>query len=276
MAAYMTLELGKKVILEYKPGAAGNIAAADVARATPDGYTLYLAARPNAIHRIMYPHIDYDFQRDFTPVGMLATVPLVMITGQQSSLHDLPDVLAAARAQPGKLVCASGGIGTTEHLLCEVLKKAAHVDIVHAPYRGSAPALVDLMAGRIDLQITLVPGVISQIKSGAVRPIAIMGSRRIPALPDVPAIEEYLLPGKEGETWYALVAPTGTPAEVIDRLNGAVNSVLQHPTLRQVMADLAFDLPEGRNTPEDLSAFVDREVERWTAVLRERNIEPAR
>ncbi|WP_233233432.1 tripartite tricarboxylate transporter substrate binding protein [Bordetella sp. LUAb4] len=276
MAAYMTEELGKKVIVENRTGAAGNLAAADVARAAPDGYTLYLAARPNTTHKVMYPAIEYDFARDLTPVAMLASVPLVMVAPQQSPVHDLPGLIAAAKTRPGKLVCGSAGVGSTEHLLCEVFKKSAGVDIVHVAYRGSAPALVDLMAGRTDIQITLVPGVIAQIKSGAVRPIVVMASGRIAALPDVPAIEEYQLPGKEGGTWYALVAPQGTPADVITRLNRSVNTVLRDATLRHVMEDLAFTLPESDNTPEEMRAFIDQEIERWTAVLHDRGIEAPR
>jgi len=276
MAAYMTEELGQKVVVEYKTGAASNLAAAAVARADPDGYTLFLGARPNTTHKIMYPSIDYDFAEDLTPVGMLATVPLVMVVDRHSRLNDLPGLIAAAKAQPGKLVCGSAGIGSTEHLLCEVLKKSAGVDIVHVAYRGSAPALVDLMAGRTDFQITLVPGVLAQIKSGAVKPVVVMASSRIPALPDVPAIEEYGLPGKEGGTWYALVAPRGTPPEVIARLNRSVNTVLGNPTLIRVMEDLAFTLPQSSNTPEEVRAFIAQEIVRWTAVLHDRHIEAPR
>jgi len=276
MAAYMTEDLGQKVVIEYRTGAASNIAAAAVARAAPDGYTLFLAARPNTTHKIMYPGIDYDFVEDMAPVGMLATVPLVMVVDRQSRVNDVPGLIAAAKAQPGKLVCGSAGIGTTEHLLCEVFKKSAGVDIAHVAYRGSAPALVDLMAGRTNIQITLVPGVLAQIKSGAVKPVVVMASGRIAALPDVPAIEEYGLPGKEGGTWYALVAPRGTPPAVIARLNGSVNTVLGNPTLMRVMEDLAFSLPQPGNTPEDVRLFIAEEIARWTAVLHDLHIEAPR
>ncbi|MFC4278391.1 Bug family tripartite tricarboxylate transporter substrate binding protein [Achromobacter aloeverae] len=276
MAAYMTEELGSKVIIENRAGAAGNIAAAAVAQAPADGYTLFLAARPNTTHKLMYPFIDFDFAHDLAPIALLATVPLVMVTGRQSDLDDLPGVVAAAKARPGELICGSAGVGSTEHLLCEVFKKASGTDIAHIAYRGSAPALVDLMGGRTDIQITLVPGVISQIRSGAVKPLVVMASGRIPALPDVPAIEEYQLPGKDGGTWYALVAPAGTPVAVIARLNRSVNTVLRNPTLRRVMEDLAFTLPASRNTPDDVRVFLAEEIARWTAVLSEARVEPPR
>ena len=274
IAKHMAAPLGQKVIVDYKPGASGNIGAQAVARAKPDGYTLYLSGRPNTIHKTMYAHMEYDFSRDLVPVGLVATVPYVMVAGPHSPLSSMEDVLRLAKAYPGGVSCASGGMGSTSHLLCELLQQDMGINLQHIPYRGAAPALADLIGGRIDLQIAPVAAALPLIHSGKLRPIVVMSRLRVPALSTVPTIEEAGVPGLDLGAWHGLVAPAGTPADVIAKLNKSINTALQDPELRETMERMAFIPPPAPNTPEGFKAFIAEETERWTSMLHTRKIRP--
>ena len=274
LAKHMAAPLGQKVIVEYKAGASGNIGAQTVARAKPDGYTLYVGTRPNTIHKTMYAHMEYDFSRDLVPVGLIATMPYVMVAGSRAPLASMGDVLRLAKTYPGGVSCASDGMGSTSHLLCELLQQDTGIDLQHIPYRGSAPSLTDVIGGRIDLQIAPVAAALPHIHAGKLRPIAVMSRRRLPALSTVPTLEEAGVPGLDLGAWHGLVVPAGTPADVIAKLNKSMNIALQDPELREAMERIAFVPPQAPNTPEGFKAFIAEETERWTAILRTRNIKP--
>ena len=274
LAKHMAVPLGQKVIVDYKPGASGNIGAQTVARAKPDGYTLYVGVRPNTIHKTMYAHMEYDFSRDLVPVGLIATMPYVMVAGSHSPLSSLEDVLNLAKAYPGGVSCASGGMGSTSHLLCELLQQDMGIDLRHIPYRGAAQALADLIGGRIDLQIAPVAAALPLIHSGKLRPIVVMSRLRVPALSTVPTIEEAGAPGLDLGAWHGIVAPAGTPADVIAKLNKSINIALEDPDLREAMERMAFVPPPVPNTPEGFKKFIAEETERWTSILHTRNIRP--
>ena len=276
LAKYMAAPLGQKVIVEYKPGASGNIGAQTVARAKPDGYTLYVGTRPNTIHKMMYAHLEYDFSRDLVPVGLIATMPYVMVAAAHSSLSSMEDVLNMAKAYPGGVRCASGGMGSTSHLLCALLQQDMGIDLQHIPYRGAAPAMTDVIGGRIDLQIAPVAATLPHIHSGKLRPIAVMSRLRVPALPAIPTLEEAGAPGLDLGAWYGLVAPAGTPADVVAKLNRSINMALQDPELREAMDRMAFVPPPAPNTPEGFKEFIAEETKRWTSILHTRKIEPVR
>jgi tripartite-type tricarboxylate transporter receptor subunit TctC len=272
LARHMQEELRQKVLIDNRPGAASNVAAEFVSRAMPDGYTLYISGRPNTIHKTMYGHLKFDIERDLIPVGLLATVPNVIVTGSASPVKSLHDAVALAKAYPGDFSCASSGVGSNGHLLCELLKQESGTDILHIPYRGSAPALADVIGGRVDLLISVLPAALPYIKAGSVRPIAIMSRRRASTLPDVPTAEEIGFSNLDVDTWFGLMAPKSTPPDVIARLNGAINSILMQPTLQEAFTELGYVAPLRPNTPENLGRLTAEETAKWTEILRKRNI----
>jgi tripartite-type tricarboxylate transporter receptor subunit TctC len=273
VAKQMADELGHKVIIDYRPGAAGNIGAEAVARTSPDGYTMYLAGRPNTIHKVMYPDVKYDFTQDLAPIGLIATAPYVMVVDKHAPAASVEDIVSLAKAYPGGLTCASSGTGTTEHLLCELLQQETGIDLVHVPYRGSSAAFTDVMGGRVDIYITSLSAVLPHITAGNVRAVAMMSSQRVPALPQVPTIGEAGLPSLALGVWYGLMAPAGTPPYVVTRLNQTINSVLLDPSLREALTQRSYAVPSPPNTPDTLQHMIAEETERWTAVLRDRNIQ---
>jgi tripartite-type tricarboxylate transporter receptor subunit TctC len=274
---YMSEDLGQNVIVQYKPGAGGNIGAEYVARATPDGYTIFLGGRPNTIHKTMYGAMKYDFARDLVPVGLVARIPFVMVTGTHAPIAALQDVVRLARAYPGTLSCGSAGVGTTSHLLCELLQQEVDVDMQHVPYKGGAQALTDVMGGRTDVYISTIAEALPHIRAGKLRPVVAMSAQRIPTMPDVPTLDEAGVSGMsalELGDWGGVLVPAGTPADVVARLNHSINAALMGPELRAEMAQWAFAAPEESNTPSTFKELVVAETERWNGVLRTRNIQP--
>jgi tripartite-type tricarboxylate transporter receptor subunit TctC len=276
IARHMSEYVGQEVLIEYRPGAASNIAAQSVARAKADGYTLFIGGRPNTIHKVMYERLDYDFARDLVPVGLLATVPYVALVAAYSPIADLEDIMALAKAYPGTLTCASAGIGTSGHLVCELFQQRTGTDILHVPYRGAAPAITDLIGGRVDMQFAQLPTALPHIRAGRVRPVALLSARRLAIIQDVPTMEEAGLPGLDLDSWYGLMAPAGTPSHVVAKLGDAVNAVLMDPALQQAYMDLAYVPPLHPNTPEALRALISQETERWTTIIEQRGLKPAR
>jgi tripartite-type tricarboxylate transporter receptor subunit TctC len=274
LSSHMTEELGHRVIVEYRPGASANIAAEFVARTTPDGYTIFLGGRPQTIHKVMYGHLKYDFARDLTPIAQAATVPYVLVTGKHAPITTVEDVVGLAKADPGGVTCASSGVGTTSHLLCELFQQETDIQLQHVAYRGSAQALIDVIGGRIDVQVAAVPAALEYIKAGTLRPLAVMSNLRATSMPEVPTMEEAGVQGLALDAWYGLMAPAGTPPHIIARLNRSVNSALMNPHVREALAHLGATPPLRPNTPAALGDLITDETDRWTRILEVRNIRP--
>jgi tripartite-type tricarboxylate transporter receptor subunit TctC len=274
LSTYMTEELGQRIIVDYRPGASGNIAAEAVSLKEADGYTIYLGGRPNTIHKVMYGHLKYDFSRDLAPIGQVALMPYVLVAGKHAPIMTVADVVKIAKAYPGALSCASTGVGTTSHLLCEMFQQENGIELQHVPYRGSAQALIDVIGGRVDVQVAAVPAALEHIKAGTLRPLAVMSSLRVAKIRDVPTMEEAGVPGLALDAWTGLMAPAGTPPHVIARLNRSVNAVLMNPDLREALANMGAAPPLQPNTPEGLKGLIADEIQRWTRILHVRNIRP--
>jgi tripartite-type tricarboxylate transporter receptor subunit TctC len=240
-----------------------------VARAQPDGHTMLLTTGSYTINEALRPGLPVLLLRDFEPVAEIGALSFILITNPALPFKSLDDLIKAARAQPGKLNCASSGVGTTAHLGCEMLNRVANVDIVHIPYKGAGPALVDLLGGRVEVTFS-VPTVIEQVKSGQVRALAVTGAKRLPNLPDVPTVAEAGFPDLAFGSWNGLHVPTGTPKPVVAKISAAVAKARDLPDIRQRMTELGFT-PEG-GTPEEFGDFVKRDLARWHKVVKDTGV----
>ncbi|WP_233233439.1 tripartite tricarboxylate transporter substrate binding protein [Bordetella sp. LUAb4] len=272
LAKHMGEDLGQQIIVDYRPGAAGNIGAMAVARAPADGYTLYLASRSETLHKKMYGHMNYDFSRDLVPVGMAVKLPFVLLMGKHVKAASIQEAIGLARERPGSISCASTGMGSTNHLLCEALQEAADVEILHLPYKGMTSALTDIVGGRTDLMFTSLAFALPYLQSDAVRCMSVISTTRLPELPDVPSIEEFGFMRADGNAWFAIVAPARTPSHVISRLNRSLNNVLAQDLVREAFTAQGFVVPLSNNTPEALGTFMGEEAEKWTEVLEKLNV----
>lgn len=272
VAEYMGEGLGQRVIVEHKPGAGSNIAAEAVSRSEPNGYTLFLGGRPNIVHKVMYPSIEYDFARDLAPVGVIGTTTPILVAGMHTPIHSVQDLVRMAKERPGQLTYASVGVGGSFHLISEVLQEAWGIDLSHIPYRGSAAAITDMIGGRIDVMVSVPGAALAYIKTGKLRPLAVLGHARLPTLPDVPTMVEIGLPAQEYHTWYGLLTPTGTPPEVIERLSKALNAALKNPVMLETMSQSGFDAAGAPNGPEEFRKFIAAETELWTEVARRHGV----
>jgi tripartite-type tricarboxylate transporter receptor subunit TctC len=226
----LSVTLGQPVVIDNRPGAGGNIGADIVAKSAPDGYTLLMATvGTHAINASLYSNMPYDHIKDFTPVVLVAGVPNVLEVTPSLPVKTVADLIKLAKEKPGQINFASSGNGTSIHLSGELFKSMAGVDMTHVPYKGSAPALVDLVGGQVQVMFDNVPSSIEQIKAGKLRAVAVTSAQRSPALPDVPTIAESGLPGFEASAWFGIVAPAGTPAAVVNRINADVNQWLHTP-----------------------------------------------
>jgi tripartite-type tricarboxylate transporter receptor subunit TctC len=232
VAAEMSKHLGQSIVVDNKAGAGGNIGSVAAARARPDGYTIMLSTvASHGLNSALYDNIGYDPIKDFAPVGLINTSPSTMLVPADSPFKSVKDYVDHAKANPGKLTYASGGVGSSQHLAGASFKTRTGIDIMHVPFKSTAPALTDVMAGRVDMIITT--GAMAPIGSGKVRPLAITSKARIEALPEVPTFDEAGVPGFYMDSWYGLVAPAGTPRPVLTKLNEALTKALQNPELRQ-------------------------------------------
>lgn len=258
---------GQPFLVENRAGAGANIGADLVAKSPPDGHTLLLAApSPFAINQYLYRTMPFDPVRDLAPVALVAEVPIVLMVPVTSPATSLFELIALARRQPGRLSFGSSSIGGTNHLAGELLKSMAQIDIVHVPYRGAAPAMTDLIAGRLDLYFDNMPGVLPQVREGRVRALAVAGATRAAVLPDLPTMAEAGLPGFEASAWFGLAAPGGTPPALVDRINAAVLAALADPTLRARLAQAGAE--PGRLDAAGFARFVAAERDKWGRVVR--------
>jgi tripartite-type tricarboxylate transporter receptor subunit TctC len=262
---WLSERLGQPFVLENRPGAGSNIATEMVAKATPDGYTLLWATSPNAINATLYQNLSFDFIRDFSPIAGVFRVPNVMEVYPGFPAESVPEFIAYAKAHPGAINMASGGNGSTAHVAGELFKMMANVDLRHVPYRGSAPALIDLLSGQVQVMFDLMSTSIGHIRAGKLRALAVTTATRSDALPGIPTVGEFL-PGYEASTWNGLVAPRGTPADLIERLSAEINAGLSDPTIKARLDDLGATALAG--SPADLARLIADETGKWAKVVK--------
>lgn len=272
VAKALTDELGQTIVVENKTGANSNIGAEIVSRAAPDGYTLYVGSIANTINRTLYSKLNYDFVKDFKPIGLLATIPNILVVNPKLPVKTVPEYLAYAKANPGKLTCASSGSGSSIHLSCELFKMQTGTDILHVPYRGSGPAVADLLGGQVDSMFDNLPSSLPHVQAGKLRAIGVTSPQRLPAVPEVPTLAESGLPGFDVESWFGLMAPAGTPQPVIERLNQALNKALADPALVASYKQSGFYAPQQPNTPETNARKIASEIDKWGAVVKRADI----
>lgn len=264
--------LGQPVIVDNKPGGSANIGMDAVAKAAPDGYTLLMTANALATNASLFPALPFDPQHDFSAVAQIGYAPLVVVVSAASTAHTFKDLLTQAKAEPGKLTYASAGNGSSGHLAGEALKQVAHIDVLHVPYKGGAPALNDLLGGRISFMPINPVEVISHIKAQKLRALAVASPKRIPLLPEVPTLAESGLADFEASVWWGLVAPAATPKDVVTRLNAEMQKVLAEPALRERLAALGAVITPG--SAEQFADFIRTETTRWGRVIKASNIKP--
>jgi len=258
--------IGQPVIVENKPGAGTNIANEYVAKSAPDGTTLLLNTSAIAINMSLYKNVPFDAVRDFTPLSIFAESQNILVVNSRLAAQNLGEFLAYAKANPGKLNYSSAGAGTTQHLSAELFKLKAGLQIVHVPYKGTAPAMTSLIAGETDLSLANIPAILQHVKSGRLRPLASTGSKRAALMPDVPTMKEAGLDGVEVTVWYGVLGPAGLPKEMTAGLSGAIVKTTHDPDMRKRLAELGAE-PVG-NSAEEFSKIVRDEVAKWAEVVR--------
>jgi tripartite-type tricarboxylate transporter receptor subunit TctC len=266
---WLSERLGQQFLIENRPGAGTNIATEVVVRAPADGYTLLLAASPAAINATLYDKLNFNFIRDIAPVAGIMRVPNVMVVNPSVPAKTIPEFIAYAKANPGKINMASGGVGGPSHVSGELFNMMAGVNMIHVPYRGVAPALTDLLGGQVQVTFATMPSSIEYIRAGKVRALAVTTATRSEALPDIPTVTDFV-PGYEASAWYGIGAPRNTPVEVIDKLNREINAGLADPRMKSRLADLGGTVLAG--SPADFGKLIADETEKWGNVIRALNI----
>lgn len=270
VAQGLSEKLGKSFVVENRAGASGIVGSESVARAAPDGGTLLFTASSHATLKALYPNLSYDPVKDFAPIVLVATTPYLLVVHPSLGVSDVGQLLAYARANPGKLSYASTGMGTAQHLAGELLKRDAKVDIMHIPYKGSGAVRGDLLSGRVPMMFDNVAVMTAYVNRGELRGLAVTTSRRTPLAPQVPTVSEAGLPGFEIDGWFGLLAPAGTSPEIVRTLNEAVNAVIKDPVLAKRFADVGAVAVGG--TSRQLADYIKAESDKWGGVIRESNI----
>jgi tripartite-type tricarboxylate transporter receptor subunit TctC len=262
---WLSERLGQQFVIDNRPGAGGNIATEAVVRAPADGYTLLLVGVPNAIHATLYDRLNFNFIRDIAPVASIIRGTYVMVVNPSVPAKTVPEFIAYAKANPGRLSFGSAGIGSPNHVAGELFKIMAGVNLVHVPYRGIAPALVDLLSGQVQVTFASMPSSIEYIRAGKLRALAVTTATRSEVLPDVPTVGEFV-PGYEASAWYGLGAPKATPAEIVDKLNKDINAALADPKMKARLADLGGTPLLGSSA--DFGKLIAEETEKWAKVVK--------
>lgn len=271
MSDWLTERLGQQFLVENKPGASGNIGTEMVAKSAPDGYTLLQVVTPNAINPALYTSLGFDFIRDFAPVIYLARLAYVVVVNPSLPATTLPELIALAKANPGKINYGSAGQGTPQNITCELFKMMTGVNLVHVPYKGGAPAVADLLAGHVQVIFAPISESIPQIKSGKLRALAVTPAARLDVLPDVPTISEFV-PGYEASGFAGISVPKGTPADIIDLLNKQLNAALADPKIKGRIVELGGTVTGG--TPAEFGKIVSEATEKWAKVIKVAGIKP--
>jgi tripartite-type tricarboxylate transporter receptor subunit TctC len=271
MGQWLSERLGQPFIIENRPGGGANIGTEAVVRASPDGYTLLIAGGYNAINATLYNKLNFNFIRDITAVAGIVVYPDIMLVNPSVPANTVPEFIAYAKANPGKLTVASSGIGSPGHVAGELLKMMAGVDMVHVPYRSAGLALTDLLAGQVQVGFPSLPSAIEYVRAGKLHALAVTTATRSEALPDIPSVGEFV-PGYEASGWFGIGAPKNTPADIVEKLNKEVNAGLADPKLKARLADLGGDVLA--LSPADFGKLIADETEKWGKVIRAANIKP--
>lgn len=259
-------QVGQPVVIDNRPGAGGNIATAFVAKAPADGYTILIGANGLVANTTLYPTQSFDMQRDFTAVGYIGQSPLILLSSPAFPVRTLGELIAKAKAEPGKITYATGGNGTSGHLATELLKQLAKIDLTHIAYKGGTQAFVDLETARVNVMLIDPPLAMPMIKAQRLRPIAVGSAQRFPLLPDVPTMSEAGVPGIDATVWWGFVAPTGTPREIVNRLNAEINKALADPSIRERLDGMGVLVTPW--SAEQFGAFLKAETDKWATVIK--------
>ncbi len=274
LAEKLSERLGQQVMVDNRAGAGGNIGAQAAARAEPDGQTLLMGAlTSHSINATLQQEIaNFDLEEDFAPIAIVGTVPLVLVVHPSVPAQSPQELIALAKEKPGELMTASAGIGSPQHLAGELFKLTTGTDLVHVPYKGSGPAMTDLIGGHVPMMIETVPAAISHIRAGALRPLMVTTEQRVPTLPDVPTAAEAGLPDFEVSSMFGVLAPAGTPESVIDRLNSELAEILQLPDVQEKLQEQGVSVTH--TTPEEATQRIHDEVAKWAKVIAEADVQP--
>jgi tripartite-type tricarboxylate transporter receptor subunit TctC len=263
--------IGQAFVIDNRPGAAGNVAAESVARASPDGYTLIIIGSPHAINATLYDKLNFNFTRDIVPVASIDRVPFVMEVNPSFPAKTVPEFIAYAKSNPGKINFASAGNGSPQHVAGELFKMMADVDMVHVPYRGEAPALTDLLGGQVQVYFGTLPGSIEQIRADKLRALAVTTEKRLEVLPDIPVLADFV-PGYEASAWQGIGVPKTTPADIVDKLNKEINAGLADATMKARLAELGAEpMPM---TPAEFGKLIAEDTKKWAKVVKFAGIKP--
>jgi len=268
---WLSERLGQQFVIENRPGASSNIAAEAVVRAPPDGYTLFLVTPANAINATLYEGLSFDFIRDISPVGGLMRAPLVIVVHPSLATRTVPEFIAYAKANPGKVNMGLGGTGGVDQMSGELFKMMTGVNMTLVPYRGMAPALTDLLGGQVQVIFSGIPAAIGYIRAGKLQALAVTSAKRAEALPDLPTVDEFV-PGLEASQWYGIGAPKGTGADIVSKLNKEINAGLADPKMKARLAELGGMVLGG--SPADFAKLIADETEKWGKVIRAAKIKP--
>jgi len=271
MGQWLSDRLGQQFVVENRPGAGGNIGTEVAVRAPPDGYTILLVVSANTVNATLYNNLSFNFIRDIAPVAGIFVVPLIMEVHPSFPANSVPEFIAFAKANPGKVTMASSGVGSAQHIAGELFKFMTGVEMLHVPYRGSTPAVTDLVSGQVHVMFDVTPSSLPHIKAGALRPLAVTTATRSETLPEIPVLGDFL-PGYEASAWLGFGVPTNTPMAIVDMLNREVNAGLADPAIKKRFADLGADVLPGSSA--DFRNLISADTEKWAKVIRFAGITP--
>jgi tripartite-type tricarboxylate transporter receptor subunit TctC len=271
VAAELSQKLGQQFIVDNRAGAGGNIGGAVVAKAAPDGYTLLFGTPgPLATNKLMYKSLPYDPEKDLVPVVLVAKSPLIIVAHPSTPTKDLKELIAYAKANPSKISAGNPGNGTLGHITSELLQQHTGIKMTHVPYRGTAPLTTDLLGGQVHIGMDFMPTYVPLVNDGKLRALAVTSSERVPELPDVMTVREAGFPGFEATAWYAIVAPAGTPADIVRKINAATNDYLKSQKGKAQL--IQFSVQAAGGTPDDLKAYIGNELKKWEPIIKAANI----